>query len=194
MKRHDKVNRKWADKPGKATVPAKAAYAAAEAGVALARAQSLPKTKRQHTEPGLVPPLIDLEVIERYGRLHLTIPQMAPLLDMSIMTVQDMLQRFPTVLRAYEHGLSRAIYAASNCLANAIDDGDVGTARYVLERKGGWEAPETPAVHVHSHVQTITVDSSHVTELGRRQAQLLGVAEPIDTDGARPRNRVNETA
>ena len=82
-----------------------------------------------------------LELIDQVyelGRLGLSDAQCAAELDCSLELFRHSMVSNPELASARQRGLNNSIISASRTLLAKIAEGDVGAARFLLERKGGW--------------------------------------------------------
>lgn len=124
---------------------------------------------QQEDIDAILPYGITLEEVQRMAMQLMTFDQIAAVFGLPKQVFLDCLKRFPAMRHVYETGAANMIDRATAVLRAAVELGDTATARFVLERKGGWEPPAKQAQIVVVQPGMTTVDGGHVSELASLQ-------------------------
>lgn len=124
---------------------------------------------QQEVDGAILPYGITLQEVQRMSMQLMSFGQISAVFGLPVSVFLDCLKRFPSLRHAYEGGAANAIDRASAVVRAAVELGDTGMAKFVLERKGGWEPPRQAAQVVVVGPTMANVDGSHVTELASMQ-------------------------
>lgn len=143
-------------------------------------------------KPGTpVSPLARLSVsqlyeVERMAAQGMNLAQIGVRLRVSEDVWQQYIAYNPDLVEAFQAGAVRGVDVASKSMFGAVEKGDVGAARYYLDRLGGPQfapKPQGPAVVVNNGTVNINPDS--VSDAMDRQRKLLdGDFEEVDSGAA----------
>ena len=86
---------------------------------------------------------IDPEQVRILAGRMLSVRDVAGCLGLSRRTIFNRLKSDPSLRAAYRLGISEAILKAADVIMNAIETGDVKTAKFFLRVRAGWVDPTT---------------------------------------------------
>lgn len=122
----------------------------------------------QQENPETLPYGISAPEVHRMASQLMSFEQIAGVFSLPVAVFTDCLKRFPTLRHAYETGAANMIDRATAVIRAAVELGDTATARFVLERKGGWEAKQQAPVVIMA-APMAQIDGAHVSELASMQ-------------------------
>ncbi len=130
--------------------------------------QEVEKTAVELFQP-VFPYGITLKEVQRMAMQLMNYEQIAAVFGLPVQVFLDCLKRFPALRHAYEGGAANMIDRSTAVVRAAVELGDTGMAKFVLERKGGWEPPQKQPQVVIMAPAVAAVDGAHVNELAAMQ-------------------------
>lgn len=120
---------------------------------------------------------MDIAEMDRMARQFMRRAEMAAIVGIPDSVLADCADQFAPLRHVLERGAALTIDKASANILAAVDAGDLGASRFVLERKGGWTLPrDAPTIVVQSGV-TVTIDGAHISDIADAQRDIRTISE-----------------
>lgn len=116
---------------------------------------------------------LSMEEVSRMAKQLMTVAQIAARFALPEKVLIDCFTRYPKLRHAFELGAAKTIDRATEVMVDAMDAGDLAATKFILERKGGWQAPRDNIVVINGGLASMPqIDGSHVIDMAAQQRAL----------------------